>query len=144
MTLGPVKFKNINIETTNGKSSRIGTEILKYGSITIDFVNKKFYFNATKDVINLSETVLGFTPTLLNNKLVIGLIWDKDLKDIINVGDQITEINGIDFTDYFMCDLITQENIFTTSDKFEIKLMNERKEIKTITTKKTAHNTVYN
>lgn len=142
MSISSVKFENINIETTNGKSSRIGTEILKYGNLTIDFINKKLYFNSEKDRINLSEKVLGFTPTLLDGKLIIGLIWDQGLKDKINVGDQIIDINGIDFTDYFMCDMIIQENIFTTSDKFEIKLKNKKGEIKTITTEKTTANNV--
>lgn len=122
MIINSTEFKNINIETTHSKSSRIGTEILNYGSLTIDYINKNIYFDSEKKSYDLSKALLGFTPTLVDGKLILGLIWDENLKNKINVGDQIISINGTDFTNYSMCNLITKENIFKTAKSFKIKL----------------------
>jgi hypothetical protein len=134
--INSVSFKNVTTETTNGKSSRVGTELLKFGSIAIDFINKKFYFDSLEKSNDLTEETLGFTPTLINNKLVVGLVWNKSLQSLMNAGDEILEINGIDFVNYDPCDLVAKKNIFSESKQFIMKLKDEAGNISTVTLEK--------
>ena len=60
--------------------------------------------------------MLGFTPTLNNNKLIVGFVWEETLKSKITFGDEILEVNGIDFNTIDICDFITKESIFKESD----------------------------
>ena len=136
LSINKARFQNITVETTNGSNSRIGSEILKYGAITIDFINKKFYFNPTNLVNNLSEKSLGFTPTMIDDKLVVGLVWDDALKKQMYFGDQLLEVNGIDMVNYNYCDLVAQESIFSKSDQLALKLKNSDDAIKELIVKK--------
>ncbi len=98
-------FNDITVQTTNDINSRIGSGILLYGNLTIDYINKRFYYESFQNNINLKEPSFGFSPTLIDNKLVIGLVWDDHLKDKITYGDQIVEINGKNVLNANVCDL---------------------------------------
>ncbi|MCD6543498.1 MAG: clan AA aspartic protease, partial [Flavobacteriaceae bacterium] len=66
-------FTNFVSITTHDKYSKIGTDILNYGDITIDYKNKRFYFEPfQKEKIDLKEKLLGFKPAYIDDKIVIG------------------------------------------------------------------------
>ena len=112
-------FTNLVTTTTNDTNSRIGAKLLNHGIITIDFKNKRFYFNAPKKV-NLKKELHGFDPMIIDNKLVVGFVWNEELKKKINFGDQILKINDIDFTDFNICSFITQKSLFKSAKKLEL------------------------
>ena len=122
-------FKNVIAITGDDDNSRIGSDIIKYGNITIDFKKRMFYFDAFKMITDLNEKLLGFTPTIQNNKLVVGIVWDEKLKNKLNFGDEILEINGVDFSNVDLCDLITEESIFKKSDSLNISIKNNNGDI---------------
>lgn len=130
-------FTEIAVETTNATNSRIGAEILKYGKVTIDYINKRFYYEQLEATTSLKEKSYGFNPTLIDNKLVIGLIWDNDLQSKMDFGDQILTVNGIDLTNYDTCDLVTQESVFKNTEKLEMTIMDANGVKKTLTVEKT-------
>jgi len=113
-------FKNILVETTSDNNSRIGSDIFKYGNVTIDFKHKRFYFDSFENTNDLSEKIAGFSPTLVDDKLVVGIIWDTDLKESLQLGDEIISINNIDFSNTNICDLVIEESIFKKSDSLNI------------------------
>ena len=94
-------FNNVVITATNDSTSRIGSELLQYGKVTLDFINKRFYFEAFEYIAKdgLSERPWAIGTTWQNDKLVVGIIWDKELESQINLGDEILSINGIDIRD---------------------------------------------
>ena len=47
--------------------------------------------------------------TFQNNKMVVGLIWDKSLKSEINFGDEILNVNGIDTQSIDVCKFLMLE-----------------------------------
>ena len=94
MKINGLEIQNLTTNTTNDDNSKIGIEILKYGTFTIDYANKRFYVEPSKNKVDASEQDYGFTRTLKNGKLIVGFVWDKDLKKEIKYGDEITEING--------------------------------------------------
>ena len=125
-------FKNISVETTNSKNSRIGTEILEHGNVTIDFKNKRFYYDAFQTTIDLKKKSYGFSPAIIDNKLAVGIVWDEDLDKDISYGDQIIEINGVDYTKVDVCDLITKKFMFQESENLEIVISDENGKKKTV------------
>lgn len=124
-------FLNFVTTTTNDSNSRIGIDVFKYGVGTIDFINKRFYFNSYKETVDLKKGLFGFKSTIVDNKLVIGFVWDKDLKDKIAYGDQIIKINNTDFSGFNTCEFIMSDFKFNELNK--ITLTVKKKDGKEIT-----------
>ena len=101
-------FENLVVRTTHADNSRIGSGILKYGKITLDYNDKFFYFDRYDNLseINLTEKVWQIEPNVENNKLVVGIIWDKSLMDEINVGDEILKFDDIDYQNKNLCEMM--------------------------------------
>lgn len=122
-------FKNVISITGDDNNSRIGSEVLKYGIVTLDFKKKLFYFEGYEqdlDIqdIDLNEKLLGFSATIENNKLVVGFVWDDLLKNKIKFGDKIIEVNGINIHEMNICDFITKKSVFK-SDNLTIVFIND-------------------
>ncbi|NIG55035.1 retropepsin-like aspartic protease [Chitinophaga sp. Cy-1792] len=86
-------FTNIIAETGNGRNTRVGSKLLDYGTVTIDFIHHYFYFEPTTDHTDRSEKLLPLRPIIADNKLVAGMVWGT-LKDEVKTGDQIMSIDG--------------------------------------------------
>ena len=119
-------FNNISVETTNSKNSRIGTELLEYGNVTIDFKNKRFYYDPCQTIIDLEKKSFGFSPAIIDNKLAVGIVWTAELKKELSYGDPIIEINGIDYTEVDVCDLITNKSRFQDSENLEMVILDAK------------------
>lgn len=126
-------FYNITTTTTNDNNSRIGIDLFEYGIGTIDFIDKKFYFdNFNENSIDLKEKLIGFSPTIMENKLSIGIVWDENLKDKIQTGDEIIELNGTNYENYKICDLISKKSVFKDIVIKEITVKTKSGELKKI------------
>lgn len=107
LSLGNTAFKNVVSTTTYGTRSRIGAEILKYGRLILDYKGKKYFFIPnTNSVIEVNDKTSRFNPTLKNGKFIFGIIWDDNLKEKINVGDQIMKIDEFDFESFTKCEIM--------------------------------------
>jgi len=126
-------FKNVIVTTTNSKNSRIGTEILEYGNVILDFKNKKFTFNPFQETVDLNKKLFGIDPIIMDNKIVIGIVWDEELKSKIHFGDEIISVNGEKYEDIDICDVITKESILEARDSIEFELKNTEGLIERIT-----------
>jgi hypothetical protein len=113
-------FNDVLIETTSDNNSRIGSDIFNYGNVTFDFKNKKFYFDSYLNTNDLSEKTFGFSPTIVEKKLVVGIIWDEDLKNKIQLGDEILRINTTDFSTMETCDWVVDESLFEKEENLTI------------------------
>lgn len=123
-------FLNITTITTNDVNSKIGVDLFEKGIGTIDFKNKKFYYDEYTIDTDLTEKLIGFSPTILNKKLSIGIVWDENLKNIIFTGDEIIAINNINYENYPICDLISKKSIFKDIVIEKITVKNKEGEIK--------------
>ncbi len=111
MKIGNHKFTNIEVITTNDDNSRIGTEILKYCMITLNYKDKKIYFDSYPEYnlqtpIDLTERSRKISITIVNNKLVVGFIWDETLKSKIIAGDEIISIGEINYENKSICEIM--------------------------------------
>jgi len=114
-------FNNVITITTSSNRSRLGSDILKYGNVLIDYKNKKFVFTPFEGSVDLNEKTLGISPIIIDDKFVVGMVWDDDLKEIISFGDNIVSINGVSFNEINICDIITKESVFKEKDTLEIE-----------------------
>lgn len=132
--LGETSFLNVITTTSDDNNSRIGSDILEYGIVTLDFKRKKFYFGSFHAQNDLTEKLLGMTPILKDGKLVVGIVWDDSLKTQIQSGDEILELNDMDLTNIDLCELVNRESPFKQNDTIAItvKRDNELKKLNLI------------
>ena len=125
LTINNTEFQNVISKTIKSHNSLIGAKLLDYGVMTIDYLHKKFYFEPyAKGIINVEEPEFGFDNTLKDGKLVIGLVWDKDLKSKIKYGDEILSVNGTDVNESMICDLFINSP-FKNQDSLTLKIKSE-------------------
>lgn len=136
ITVNNYDFKNVWTTTTSDSNSRIGAEILDYGIVTLDFRMKNFYFEGFDNPTDLNEKLLGFTPIIDNNKLVVGVVWDKELKDKVSYGDEIISINTFSVANANICDFFTNKSIFKSSDILKITFKTKEGELNTYNLKR--------
>ncbi len=129
-------FKNVNLQTTLGDESIIGSRLLNYGIVTLDYKNKKFYFEPFKTPVDLAEGSFPVTITLNGNKAVVGVVWDHGLKDKISVGDQVLSIDDQDFTQISPCDFLLSTKPFEGKNKVMLKLKSANGKITKVTISK--------
>lgn len=109
MSINNFEIDHLVTNTSNDNNSKIGAELLQYGLYTIDYKNKRFYFDAKEKIIDASKPLFGFSKTIKEEKLVIGFVWDNALKSKLNYGDEIIAVNGINIETVEFCDLIVKE-----------------------------------
>lgn len=111
LELNNLLLNNITAKTTY-TYSRFGSEILKYGKVTLDYKNKKFYIEPYGDSseTNLDRGVWAIDPIIENDKAVVGIIWDKTLGNKVNVGDEILKFDNIDYQNMDFCEIVKSSN----------------------------------
>ena len=126
-------FYDVVTSTTHARFSRIGAKLLEYGTVTLDYKKKHFYFNPYEniDTSDLSKRTWDIRHTMQNNKLVVGIIWDKALESQVNLGDEVLSINGIDFQSMGKCELFRFEIPDSEIRIFELRDINTS-EVKTV------------
>lgn len=122
-------------KATKANYSRIGANLLDYGRMTFDFINKTFYFENQEEEIDLNQKKLSFQPTYMDQKLVVGIVWNERLKNKIQFGDQILEVNGKDLTKFNFCDLVLEPSIFKSDNSPIIKFKSLKDSVFTINLK---------
>lgn len=102
-----LKLNNMTVKTSY-TTSRFGSEILKYGKVTLDYKNKKFYIEPYdgSSEINVAEGIWAIDPIIENEKAVIGIVWDKTLENKVNVGDEILKFDNIDYQNMGFCEIV--------------------------------------
>jgi len=105
-TIAGVALTNVTTTTSNGYGARLGSKLATYGLVTIDFINRKFYFKNEAGPIDLAEKQWPFQPGFHNNKLVVGLTWEN-AKGIAELGEQIVAIDGTSFEKVELCNLLS-------------------------------------
>ncbi|WP_199121143.1 retropepsin-like aspartic protease [Pedobacter sp. ASV28] len=117
-------LKNVSVQSTASDNSRMGSDLLQYGSVTLDYKNKKFYFEPFEAVVDLYAGSFPVSIIPKDNKAFIGIIWDEKLKDKINVNDQVLAIDEVDYSHLALCDLIVKTKIFEGKTEATLTVQN--------------------
>lgn len=124
-------IKNLLIETMDDTNSRIGLEFLNHGDLIIDFKNKKAYFEA-RDTIILKNIIPKFTPTMIENKFVIGMVWNEDLAKLMRSGDEIISIDNHKVEEMTPCEILELRTKFRNKADYTIEIKNNENKIVSI------------
>lgn len=124
-------INNLMVSTTSDDNSRIGLDFLKYGDITLDFLNKKFYFESAK-TIDVKEKIPKFYTSVKNDKVVIGIVWNEKLKLLMNSGDEVISIDQINISDMSLCDFLRLKKEWKNKDSYILKIKNKEGQISEI------------
>ncbi|MCG2611664.1 retroviral-like aspartic protease family protein [Flavobacterium sp. SM15] len=122
-------FSNVITTTTEDNNSRIGFDLLKHGDITLDFKNKKFYFESNPN-ITLSEKVPVYAATFMNNKLSVGFVWSSSYRNQLNYGDEIVRMGNYTLSELDLCDILKLKNFRKENPSYEMEI--KTKENKTV------------
>ena len=131
-------FKNVLTNTTHDQSSRIGLDILKYGKVTLNYKDKQFYiepFDSQKETI-LTDSTWSVGFTINDNKLNVGIIWDKSLEGKINIGDEVIQFDDYNYQNMDICQLLMLNERINKSSAILILKDIHTSEIKKITIKR--------
>lgn len=113
-------FKNVNAQTTINENSSIGTDILKYATITLDYKSKKLYFEPFNQTVDLHQGLFPISIKIKSGKPVIGTIWNNDLKSKISINDLILSIDNENLSNISSCDLLLNFKGFLGKTKSSI------------------------
>lgn len=121
LKINDTTFENVITNTTDDNNSRLGLDILKYGDIVIDFKNKKFYFEADK-LITLDHKAPIYSPTVIEQKFVVGHVWDKSYQDLLKYGDEIIRVDQHILSEMDFCDVVKLEKNRDKNQSYEIEV----------------------
>ncbi|MBD0832803.1 retropepsin-like aspartic protease [Aestuariibaculum sediminum] len=120
LNLCNVNLRNVVTQTSDDDHSKIGSQILQYGTLTIDYKHKRLYFDTKSITIPVNYSDLGFSFSVKNENLIIGFVWDEKLKKQINYGDKVIAINDQPIN---LCEVITSEIISKDTKTFTLKIL---------------------
>lgn len=127
LTINNIQFTNVITETDKGVMPGIGTKLLEYGNVTLDFLSGNFYFDSRAERYDLKEKRWSCQPAYVNEKLVVGSVWDK-APNSLKPSLPIIAIDGKDFSHVSFCDLINNKPILYGKDKATLTIRNEQGE----------------
>ena len=111
MEINGTELNNISVKTTTSTNSRIGSELIELGVVTIDYKNKKFYFTSKfGDKVNKFAKSFPVDLIYRNEQVQVGIVWNDTLKSKIKPGDQIIAVDNISYEDIDVCELIKGES----------------------------------
>lgn len=136
INIGGAIFNNVTVETSGSDDSYFGSDLINYGNVTLDYKNKKFYFEPFQTPVDLYATSFPISITVKDTKATIGVIWSEALKDKINIGDQLLSVDDQDYSRLLPCDLIFAYKIFEGKTKATLTFKSSTGKIKKITISK--------
>ena len=88
------RFQNIVTESMDAPYSRLGSQLLDYGTVTIDYASSAFYFEPFESAPqDLYKKRWNVDFTMANGHVVIACVWG-DLVEKISPGDRVLKIVG--------------------------------------------------
>ncbi|WP_026976315.1 retropepsin-like aspartic protease [Flavobacterium tegetincola] len=123
-----IVFKNLIIETTDDMNSRIGLAFLDHSDLILDFKHKEVYFE-TRDTVLLEDKVPKYIPTMIDNKFVIGMVWDQNLAKSMTSGDEIISIDSKKVNELSPCEIMDLRSTFKNKTNYTIEIKNKENKI---------------
>lgn len=94
LRLAEAEFSDVTTITTNGGDSRVGSSILRYGDVVIDYPKCLFYYlpHKSEEKPRLYQKEWDVVLIVQGEQIVAGIVWDEKLP--IRRGDRILAVNG--------------------------------------------------
>ncbi len=99
---GQYSIQNFYTVISDGyREDAFGIMLAKYGKVTIDYINKKFYFQPLQQIQKYADiTMFGFLPDFEKEIYKIGIVWTNSQAEKLGLkkGFRILKINDIDLS----------------------------------------------
>lgn len=124
--VGGAKFQNVTAETTTGMS-RIGTDLLYYGKVVMDYRKGLFYFipNRPEEIPSMYAKTWNVEITVMDNFLTAGFIWESAAKDLTG-GERIVEVNGKRYGEVDLYEAMTTNLINLSGEEATIVVLDKQ------------------
>ena len=124
--IGAARFRNVTAETTTGMS-RVGTDLLYYGKVVMDYRKRLFYFipNQPDAVPDMYRKTWNVEITVMGDYLTAGFIWESAAKDLSG-GERIVAVNGKRFDKVDMYEAMTTNLVNLTGDEATITVLDKQ------------------
>lgn len=129
--IADTRFENVSTSTVKNGIPGIGAKLLKFGIVTLDYINHKFYFDSSNKIMDMTEKYWPFEPTIIGNRLTIGLIWDKG-KKLVKLDEQIMDIDGISYATVNFCDFIDKKPVLSGKEKANFTIKSATGELRNV------------
>ncbi len=106
--IGLARFEHLYTETIKLGTPVIGTRLLDYGNIVLDYINKQYYFYPRTVTIDMEEKHWPLSIAPKDGKLVVAMIWNKGA-GLVKMGEQVLSIDGDDYSHTELCDLFKKD-----------------------------------
>ena len=125
--IGAARFKDVTAETTMGMS-RIGTDLLYYGKVILDYRKRLFYFipNQPDAEPDMYRKTWNVEITVMDGYLTAGFIWESAAKDLSG-GERIVEVNGKRFGKVDMYKAMTTNLVGLSGDEATIVVIDKKR-----------------
>lgn len=121
--IGPFKIKSAYAETANVPYTLIGTTILNYCKVVIDYQRRRIYFLPySEEAVAIPSRFADIGISIKDGNLIISNVWDS-CKSAVNPGDIITHVNGEPIGKYDMCDIIRGVALLNGNDSKVLKVL---------------------
>ncbi len=117
-------IKNLILTTVEDSNSRIGSDFLNYGDLILDFNKKNAYFEFAESV-TLEKKIPKYNATILENKYVVGMVWDKDYGEKMSFGDEIIRIEDQIMSEMTFCQMLALKTKLKNLKNYQIEIKNK-------------------
>ncbi|AYL97514.1 retropepsin-like aspartic protease [Mucilaginibacter celer] len=108
MKIGQHILTNFTGETNKSNMTRMGTRLLDYGGVTLDFIHQQFYFDTKADTIHIEKNSWPIKSSVSGNHFVVGTVWQA-LKGQVDPGDQILAVDELNTETIDLCQLVNRK-----------------------------------
>ncbi|MDP4209884.1 MAG: aspartyl protease family protein [Bacteroidota bacterium] len=119
LSINGTEIDNIIAETTSSPVSRVGAKILRFGVITLDFRNGRFYYQPYLPINDAREKRWNMSMVVKDGLLWVSAIWGKT-DGRVQIGDQILMIDGVDCKNLTLCDILDNPFLKDKNEAFLI------------------------
>lgn len=121
--LSETLFTHAQVITTDDENSRIGLKAFEYGKVTLDFNKKKWYYEAGSSA-DLTTKPKQLSPTFIDEKLVVGIVWEESLQSKLQFGNKIVKINHQSIESLSVCELLKMKEILNENSNYVLEIIN--------------------
>lgn len=139
LSLAGIQFNNFYSQISKPSQARFGAGLLKYGTLTIDFQENRFYFSPYSNTLPTSFETFGFDLTKINGVYVVKWVMKGSAADKagIQFGQKILAVNGKAIASYVEdCEGYINGYPFLGGEELSVELEQENKEKMKLSLKK--------
>lgn len=125
LTIGSGQFANVVTQTTAGNDSRLGSGLLNYGSVVLDYRKGLFYYRPYEEAVKeMFRKDWNVVITAMNDELKAGFVWESMWGELKG-GEKVVEVNGKRFDKVDVWQAMTTDLVGLSGEEAEIVVVDE-------------------